>query len=130
MKDVEKWRREADRRLAAPVARKRPITTTTGKVEDRFDGILDARRRGMNWAMITDALEPDGSLKTEAVESAFKRLCMERGVDPPKRSQSINKSKAARPRAEVSAVPTGKTLSASQGGLFPDQHRWVDEGDD
>ncbi|NYD91603.1 hypothetical protein [Sphingomonas melonis] len=130
MKDVDKWRREADRRLAASVARKRSITTTTGKVEDRFDGILDARRRGMNWAMIADALEPDGSLKTEAVESAFKRLCIERGVAPPSRSRSIDKSKAARPRAEVSAVPTGKTLSTSQGGLFPDQHRWVDEGDD
>lgn len=130
MKDVDKWRREADRRLAASVARKRSITTTTGKVEDRFDGILDARRRGMNWAMIADALEPDGSLKTEAVESAFKRLCIERGVAPPSRSRSIDKSKAARPRAEVSAAPAGKTLSTSQGGLFPDQHRWVDEGDD
>jgi hypothetical protein len=79
MKEIDKWRREADRLLAAPIQHERPISTVIGKVDDRFEQIMSARQRGMTWATIALALGADGEIKEESVESAFRRICAEKG---------------------------------------------------
>ncbi|WP_454888302.1 hypothetical protein [Sphingobium herbicidovorans] len=121
MKEIDKWRRDADRLLAAPVERKRSLNSVIGKVDDRFEPIMAARRRGMTWAAIAAALGPDGSLKIEAVESAFRRVCDERGTVPPRRTPASSGKKSA--KASVATPP-----SQSNGTFFG--QRWVDGGDD
>lgn len=127
MNSVDKWRRDADRMLSAPVERKRNINSITGRVEDRFEAILNARRRGMPWAQIALALETDGPVSADAVESAFKRICNELGVVPPrmrKPSSSANKA------SQKPVTCGGETASAGQATLFDrPQKRWVDDGD-
>ena len=124
----EKWRRDAERLLKEPVVRKRSLETVVGKVDNLFDSIHDARSRGMSWDMIKQALSPDGSLSTPAIESAFKRLCEERGATVPRRSQSV---KRKRERVEVS-VPTvtagDKQVDEGSGDLFQAPPRHSDEG--
>lgn len=130
MKDINKWRREADRLLEAPVVRKRSISTVAGKVEDRFEQVLAARRRGMHWRMIAGALATDGELKEESVESAFRRLCAERGISPTNRRETRTNDKGKvrlkHSRAEDEISPT----LASPQRIFGAHDRWVDDGDD
>lgn len=121
MKELEKWRREADRLLAAPIERKRSITSVVGKVDDRFDSIMAARRRGMTWAAIASALAPDGSAKEESVESAFRRLSEERGVAMPRRTTPGTVKKPVK-------APTVAPAAQDDNTLFG--QRWVDNGDD
>lgn len=129
-KDINKWRREADRQLGAPVVRIRAISTVAGKVEDRFEQVMAARQKGMPWRTIADALTGDVELKEESVESAFRRLCSERGLIPPGRRQARKNetgmafSSHDRPVRGTASSPT------PQGQLFGEQDRWVDDGDD
>ncbi|MFN3725994.1 MAG: hypothetical protein ACK4SZ_06780 [Allosphingosinicella sp.] len=123
MGSLEKWRASADKLLAAPVVRQRNIKTVAGKVEDRFEPILAARRRGMPWADIAVALEGDTPIKVDAVESAFKRICLERGIAPPGRRRGSVEKRATR-NGPPSATPE------TQQTLFNEApERWVDDGE-
>lgn len=130
MKDVNKWRREADRLLKAPVVRVRAITTVAGKVEDRFDQVMAARKRGMPWRMIADALASDGDLKEESVESAFRRLCSERGMTPPGRRQTRRSKRVVNDPNHDRTDDEIRPMLASQQHLLGEHDRWVDNGDD
>jgi hypothetical protein len=123
MDNLNKWRTNADKLLAAPVLRKRSMTTVAGRVEDRFEAIVAARQRGMAWKDIAAALENGDGVKVDAVESAFKRICAERGITPP-----------ARARVERSVHPTrtpkDEPVPAPQVDLFVGaEERWVDDGE-
>ncbi|WP_375287693.1 hypothetical protein [Sphingomonas sp.] len=130
--NANKWRREqAVRRLAAPVANRRTTGTLTGKVEECFDEIMAARRRGMSWRQIAEALSGEDQPNPESVESAFRRICDERGVAPPMRrrkAKNIMEQGAVTPVARELGKPI-KPQPVQQDGLFGHE-RWVDEGDD
>lgn len=74
MNELDKWRREASRKLQAQVERKRDLNTVTGRVEDRFDEIRAARRRGMSWKQIALAIADGEPVSVAAIESAWKRI--------------------------------------------------------
>lgn len=123
MSSLEKWRAVADKALSAPVKRQRNFKSVAGKVEDRFDAILSARRRGMPWPDIAKALEDGASIKVDAVESAFKRICLERDISPPRRRIT------AAGDAGVKSNPL-PAQSASQQTFFDQgEERWVDDGE-
>lgn len=127
----DKWRRDqAVRRLAAPVINRRTTGTLTGKVEECFDEIMAARRRGMSWRQTAEALGGEDSLNPESVESAFRRICEERGIAAPLRGRE-RKTVAPRTVAPVAREPHAaiRTQLAQQDGPFGHQ-RWVDNGDD
>ncbi|QSR17435.1 hypothetical protein [Novosphingobium sp. KA1] len=128
MNEIDKWRREADRRLAAPIQQERPITTVIGKVDDRFEQIMSARQRGMTWSTIALALGGDGEIKEESVESAFRRICAEKGLAMPRR-KPVTKApiKSKTPQAYKTPAVAPKA-SEADGTLFGE--RWVDNGDD
>ncbi|WP_191993007.1 hypothetical protein [Sphingomonas parva] len=113
MDKLNSWRREADRKLAAPVTRTRAIASVIGKVEDRFEAIYDARKRGMPWKVIAAALEDGETLKVDAVESAVKRLCKERDLPVPK------KKGAARQVAAAHSAPAPAPSPASAPAKAP-----------
>lgn len=124
MSNLDKWRAQADKILSAQVKRQRNIKSVAGKVEDRFDAILSARRRGMPWTDIAKALEDGSPIKVDAVESAFKRICFERGIVPPSRRPNtpIGNSSSNTKKQETAPAP--------QPRLFPDApERWVDDGE-
>ena len=128
----DKWRREqAVRRLAAPVANRRTTSTLTGKVEECFDEIMGARRRGMSWNQIAEALGGEDPLNSESVESAFRRICDERGVVPPMRGRKAKKIMEPSAATPVACEPRKpiKPQPVQNDGLFG-QQRWVDNGDD
>ena len=122
MSNLDKWRGKADKMLAAPVKRQRKLNTVAGKVEDRFEAILAARRRGMPWADIAKALEDGGPVKVDAVESAFKRICREKGITPPGQRRAVIELASTMASPPVPAAP--------QQTLFGDvPERWVDNGE-
>ena len=123
MSDVKKWRNEAARRLAEPVQRKRDLGSVIGRVEDRFDEILDARRRGMAWGQIAKAIENNDVVSVDAVESAYKRVCQEKGVEAAIRRRSVRQ-----PQTSV-ARNHQRSASSEQANLFGVQERWVDDGE-
>jgi len=122
MSKDDKWRREADRLLSSPVPRERGLATVVGRVEDRFDGILAARRRGVSWKAIARALEHGGDVTVAAAESAFKRICHERNVAPP--------SRRTRGKTVVGEASPAKAISSTseQPSLFAKRERYVDDG--
>lgn len=124
MSDIGKWRNDAVRKLAAPVERRRDLGSVIGRVEDRFEDILDARRRGMAWAQIAKAIENKDAVSIDAVESAFKRVCREKGITAAIRQRPIRKT-------ETSAKGKGARPSSEQTNLFGTQQqgRWVDDGE-
>lgn len=127
MSDMKKWRGEAARLLSAPIERKRDLGSVIGRVDDRFDEILDARRRGMAWAQIAKALENRDVVSVDAVESAYKRVCQERGVEAAIRRGPV--------QARPSQVPVPRIHQrpgpSEQTNLFgsTQQERWVDDGE-
>jgi hypothetical protein len=125
--EVKKWRSQVDRLLAAPIARNRSMETITGKVDDRFESIFDARRRGMGWVAIAGALDAEGKLNQESVESAFRRLCEERGVSSPKpqRAPMVTATSVSAP--QQNSRPSVKPASPEGSGAG---ERWVDDGDE
>ncbi|MBA2933884.1 hypothetical protein HZF05_07195 [Sphingomonas sp. CGMCC 1.13654] len=128
----DKWRREqAVRRLAAPVTNRRTTGTLTGKVEECFDEIMAARRRGMSWKQIAEALGGEDPLNPESVESAFRRICEERGVASPTRGRKTKKITEPSASTPVTHKPREaiKPQPVQHDGLSGHQ-RWVDNGDD
>lgn len=123
MSKDDKWRREAARKLAAPIERKRDLDSVIGRVEDRFEAIMDARRRRMPWAQIAAAVENGDIVSVDAVESAFKRVCRERSIDMAVRRQM--------PKEPGSAVDDNPAPSSTeQANLFEKrQERWIDDGE-
>ncbi|UUR06742.1 hypothetical protein [Sphingomonas glaciei] len=152
-----KWRKKADELLAAPVHKKRDITSVAGKVDDRFEAIYAARQRGMAWKPIALALEDGAPIKVDAVESAFTRICNERGVAPPVKAGSRQRkadeidspdrssAKGAETqqegppqdddtssKAEVNVADRGGEVdkpATAQSNLFNGNARWVDDGE-
>ncbi|HET6526055.1 hypothetical protein [Sphingopyxis sp.] len=123
MSDIGKWRNDAVRKLAAPVERRRDLGSVIGRVEDRFEDILDARRRGMAWAQIAKAIENKDAVSIDAVESAFKRVCREKGITAAMRQRPVRKT-------ETSANKNRARSSSEQTNLFGTQQgRWVDDGE-
>lgn len=123
MSDMKKWRNEAARRLAEPVQRKRDLGSVIGRVEDRFDEILDARRRGMAWGQIAKAIENNDVVSVDAVESAYKRVCQEKGVEAAIRRRSVRQPQTSAARNDQ------RSASSEQANLFGVQERWVDDGE-
>lgn len=124
MSSLEKWRANADKALSAPVKRQRKFKSVAGKVEDRFDAILSARRRGMPWTDIAKALEDGEPIKVDAVESAFKRICFERGINPPRQRRTpATRSPGVKDNPSPAQV-------GSQTSFFGEvAERWVDDGE-
>lgn len=127
--DIRKWRSQVDRLLAAPITRSRPIGTIAGKVDDRFDAIFEARGRGMSWLAIAAALDADGKLNSESVESAFRRLCVERGVNSPKAQRVGRGEQGTATPATVSNAGHHRN-DKSTVDVRGASARWVDNGDD
>lgn len=121
MSDIGKWRNDAVRKLAAPVERGRDLGSVIGRVEDRFEDIFDARRRGMTWAQIAKAIENKDAVSIDAVESAFKRVSREKGINTAIRQRLVRKN-------ETSANVSRARSSSEQKNLFEAQ-RWVDDGE-
>lgn len=129
MSDINKWRRDAARKLALPVQRNRDISSTIGKVDDQFEGIFGARRRGMPWKQIAAALDDGEEINADALESAFKRLCAERGIEPPKRVKSTRLAPLPAILPTVSRQTTPRSID--QANLFANDkpERWIDDGE-
>ena len=118
-----KWRRNADQMLAAPVVRKRDLKTIAGRVEDRFDAIMNARRRGMSWSDIAGAIAMDEPIKGGSVESAFRRISKDRAIAMPRRR--ADNLAATQP----SVIQKGNPVRPTHSDLFFASRR-VDSGDD
>lgn len=155
MASYEKWRKKADQLLAAPIRKKRSLNTVVGKVEDCFNAIFAARQRGMAWKDIALAIEDGTTINVDAVESAFKRICEERGLTPPDKPASRQASRPKLPDAaptDDASTPIVKTTDAiddaraeiGSGSGNPDERsadpesdkgtdlfgsRWVDDGE-
>lgn len=152
MASQDKWRKKAAELLAAPVRKIRDLDTIIGKVEDQFEHIYAARQRGMAWKDIAAALEDGEPISVDAIESAFKRICEERGMKPPRKQTSrekttsnvVAKTKAGESDTSAPSKCSGSPDAAganendnsqSSGGdssesgsdLFGD--RWVDDGE-
>lgn len=124
MGDLNKWRANADKMLSAPVIRRRRITSVAGRVEDRFESIVAARQRGMAWKDIAVALENGEFVKVDAVESAFKRICIERGLAPPTRAR------VARNAHSTTKIRNEQVPAEFQPEFFGGmEERWVDDGE-
>lgn len=124
MSSLEKWRAHADKALSVSVKRQRNFKSVAGKVEDRFDAILSARRRGMPWSDIAKALEDGVPIKVDAVESAFKRISFERGISAPRQRRA---TASRNPGVNDDPPPAQVGSQSSFFGEVAD--RWVDDGE-
>ncbi|URD60701.1 hypothetical protein M8312_13125 [Sphingomonas sp. KRR8] len=146
MTSEEKWRRRADGLLAAAIRKKRSLNTITGKVDDRFQEILAARQRGMAWKDIAAAIEDGTTIKADAVESAFKRICEERNVNPPGKGARNSASRVTCSNTKTIDKPSLSTLEVNKGAAVDNDDsapnagenskgadlfgsRWVDDGE-
>ena len=124
MDNLNKWRSDVNKQLSLPVVRRRSISSVAGRVEDRFEAIMEARQRGMPWKAIAAALDNGDQIKVDAVESAFKRICAEHGVPIPPRlriKRAVSKVSNIRPQNDVGAPEIN---------LFGESgERWVDDGE-
>lgn len=126
MSENTKWNRDVARKLAAEPNRRRSTTSVVGRVEAHFDAIRQARSRGMGWAQVAEALSINDKVRVDAVESAFRRVCIERGLLATKR-KSAGSGKAANKIRDT--VPT-ETRTTVQTTLFvPEFERVVDDGE-
>lgn len=123
MRNLNKWRANANKALAGPVRRRRDTESVTGRVEDRFEEISAARSRGMPWKDIAHALEDGAAISADAVESAFKRICAERAIRSPSRRAAPSRVLSPKVGSTAPAVTDHPNLFA------PTAERWVDDGD-
>lgn len=123
MRNLDKWRANANKALAGPVRRRRDTESVTGKVEDRVEEISAARSRGMPWKDIAHALEDGAVISADAVESAFKRICAERGIRCPGRRAGPSRVPPPKVGSTVPVVTDHPNLFA------PIAERWVDDGE-
>jgi hypothetical protein len=145
MSNAKNWRKKAGEKLAAPVIRKRNLSTVIGKVEDCFEAIRSARQRGMPWKDIAAALEDDIPISVDAVESAYTRICRERGLAAsvrPSRSNRSNTLPSARKTGiseQTRQTPAAKAAQEAQAHLGATHQspppeslfgegRWIDNG--
>lgn len=149
------WRKKAAELLAAPTPKKRNLSSAAGKVDDQFEAVYAARQRRKAWKDIAIALEKGEPIKVDAVESAFMRICKERGVTPPGKalpagrqndqsdlpSSATSDDPAAQestPSNEITLAEAiildappenGEETGLAQSNLFNDEARWVDDGE-
>lgn len=124
----ERWRPDAEKLLQEPVARKRSSETVIGKVDELFGPIHDARSRGMTWRAIRDALSADKGVKVSAIESAFKRLCEERGVTAPSRRRTVLHSRKDANGATPAVPIVSRQMDENAGDHVAAPPRYSDEG--
>lgn len=80
----------------------------------------------MGWAQVAEALSNDDEVRVDAVESAFRRVSVERGLLIPKR-KFAGSGKAANKKRDT--IPA-ETRTTAQATLFvPEFERVVDDGD-
>lgn len=121
MENAKKWKKGAVEALSQPIKRTRGLKSVIGRVETTFDEIRAARQRGMPWSDIAVALQHDDNVSVSAVESAYKRLCREKGVN----STSLRNSRQV---SRKSVKDAGAKHNEPNAGLF-DSQRWVDDGE-
>lgn len=108
------WQKQARSMLAKPVATKRSLATTVGRVEHVYSDCKSARERGMSFADIATALsDSELPLTAAGVEAAMRRISLERAESMP-RVKKVRSRLQTSPKVDVTGDRTPTSFGSTQ----------------